>query len=100
MTTGRDGAGPIPPALCLTLDADSTTTLASKKFALLNADVTILAQPSKMAPHIPVMKQIISTPPAVKPDQADIKAAATEGVGRAGRGEGSAVHVAVLLRRP
>ena len=71
--------------------------MRKKKFALLNADATILAEAPKMAPHIPAMKQIISTALAVKPDQVNIKATTTEGMGHIGRGEGIAVHAVVLL---
>lgn len=71
--------------------------MLKKKFALLNADATILAEAPKMAPHIPAMKQIISTALAVKPDQVNIKATTTEGMGHIGRGEGIAVHAVVLL---
>ena len=71
--------------------------MLKKKFALLNADATILAEAPRMAPHIPAMKQIISTALAVKPDQVNIKATTTEGMGHIGRGEGIAVHAVVLL---
>ena len=71
--------------------------MRKKKFALLNADATILAEAPRMAPHIPAMKQIISTALAVKPDQVNIKATTTEGMGHIGRGEGIAVHAVVLL---
>lgn len=73
--------------------------MRKKKFALLNADATILAEAPRMAPHIPAMKQIISTALAVKPDQVNIKATTTEGMGHIGRGEGIAVHAVVLLTR-
>lgn len=73
--------------------------MLKKKFALLNADATILAEAPRMAPHIPAMKQIISTALAVKPDQVNIKATTTEGMGHIGRGEGIAVHAVVLLTR-
>lgn len=71
--------------------------MLKKKFRLLNADATILAEAPRMAPHIPAMKQIISTALAVKPDQVNIKATTTEGMGHIGRGEGIAVHAVVLL---
>lgn len=73
--------------------------MRDKGFALLNADATILAEAPKMAPHIPAMKQNISTALAVKPDQVNIKATTTEGMGHIGRGEGIAAHAVVLLRK-
>lgn len=73
--------------------------MRGKGFALLNADATILAEAPKMAPHIPAMKQNISTALAVKPDQVNIKATTTEGMGPIGQGEGIAAHAVVLLRK-
>lgn len=71
--------------------------MREKGFALLNADATILAEAPKMAPHIPAMKQNITTALAVKPDQVNIKATTTEGMGHIGQGEGIAAHAVVLL---
>ena len=71
--------------------------MREKGFALLNADATILAEAPKMAPHIPAMKQNIATALAVKPDQVNIKATTTEGMGPIGQGEGIAAHAVVLL---
>ena len=73
--------------------------MREKGFALLNADATILAEAPKMAPHIPAMKQNISTALAVKPDQVNIKATTTESLGHIGQGEGIAAHAVVLLRK-
>ena len=71
--------------------------MLKKGFALLNADATILAEAPKMAPHIPAMKENIRTALAVKPDQVNIKATTTEGMGPIGQGEGIAAHAVVLL---
>ena len=71
--------------------------MREKGFALLNADATILAEAPKMAPHIPAMKQNIATALAVRPDQVNIKATTTEGMGPIGQGEGIAAHAVVLL---
>ena len=71
--------------------------MRDKGFALLNADATILAEAPKMAPHIPAMQQNIATALAVKPDQVNIKATTTEGMGPIGQGEGIAAHAVVLL---
>ena len=71
--------------------------MREKGCALLNADATILAEAPKMAPHIPAMKQNIATALAAKPDQVNIKATTTEGMGHIGRGEGIAAHAVVLL---
>lgn len=73
--------------------------MREKGFALLNADATILAEAPKMAPHIPAMKQNIAAALAVKPDQVNIKATTTEGMGPIGQGEGIAAHAVVLLSK-
>ena len=73
--------------------------MRGKGYALLNADATILAEAPKMAPHIPAMKQNIATALAVKPDQVNIKATTTEGMGPIGQGEGIAAHAVVLLSK-
>jgi 2-C-methyl-D-erythritol 2,4-cyclodiphosphate synthase len=62
-----------------------------------NADVTIIAQAPRMAPHIPVMREHIAADLAIAPDRINIKATTTERLGSIGRGEGIAVHAVALL---
>lgn len=66
-------------------------------YVLGNADVTVIAQAPKLAPHIPSMRDLIAADLGVEPDQINIKATTTEGLGFAGREEGIAVHCVVLL---
>ena len=69
-------------------------------YRLANADLTIVAQRPKLAPHIPTMVERLAADLAVTPDQVNVKATTTEGMGFAGRGEGIAVYaVALLLSR-
>ncbi len=66
-------------------------------YVLGNADITIVAQAPKMAPHLAAMKQNLVVDLVVNPAQINIKATTTEKLGYAGREEGIAVHVVVLL---
>jgi len=64
-----------------------------------NADVTIIAQTPRMAPHIQVMKEIIASDLKAKITSINIKATTTEKLGFIGREEGIAVHAVVLLEK-
>ncbi len=68
-----------------------------KKYSILNADMTIIAQAPKLAPHIDSMRSNIAEDLRVTESQINIKATTTEGMGYAGRGEGIAAHAVVLL---
>lgn len=66
-------------------------------YRLLNADATVIAQAPKMAPHIAAMRTVIAADLHATPEQINIKATTTEGLGYIGRREGIAVHAVVLL---
>jgi 2-C-methyl-D-erythritol 2,4-cyclodiphosphate synthase len=66
-------------------------------YKLGNADITIVAQAPKMAPHIPAMCDNIAADLQVDLNQINIKATTTEKLGFEGRKEGIAVHAAVLI---
>jgi len=66
-------------------------------YQLGNADITILAQVPKMAPHISAMVELIASDLETRVSQVNIKATTTEKLGFVGRGEGIAVHAVVLL---
>lgn len=68
-------------------------------YRLGNADVTIVAQTPKMAPHTLAMKEIIAGDLKVKSTRVNIKATTTEKLGFIGREEGIAVHAVVLLEQ-
>lgn len=71
--------------------------LAEQSFAIVNADITILAQAPKMAPHIEAMRVALSADMDIEPRAINIKASTTEGMGFVGRKEGIAVHAVALL---
>lgn len=66
-------------------------------WAALNADVTVIAEAPKLAPHVPAMRQVVADLLALPLDAVSIKATTTEGLGFTGRGEGIAAQAVVLL---
>ena len=68
-------------------------------YRLGNADVTIMAQSPKMAPHIDAMRGILAADLDCGRDQVNVKATTTEGLGFVGRKQGIAVAAVVLLER-
>lgn len=68
-------------------------------YMLVNADITIIAQAPKMAPHIPEMCRLIAEDLQVAVDQVNVKATTTEKLGFEGRKEGIAVQVVVLIEK-
>lgn len=62
-----------------------------------NADMTIIAQAPKMAPHIQAMREAIANDLNSAISQVNVKATTTEKLGFTGRGEGIAAEAVVLL---
>lgn len=70
-----------------------------KGYVLVNADITIIAQAPKMAPHISAMCKNIATDLNVEVDRINVKATTTEKLGFEGRKEGIAVQAVVLIEK-
>ncbi|QQD24970.1 2-C-methyl-D-erythritol 2,4-cyclodiphosphate synthase [Venatoribacter cucullus] len=68
-----------------------------KGYRVGNADITIIAQAPKMAPHIQTMREYIAADLQVRLDDINVKATTTEKLGFTGRKEGIAVEAVVLL---
>lgn len=68
-----------------------------KGYKLINADITIIAQAPKMAPHIQAMCANIAADLLVDVDFINVKATTTEKLGFEGRKEGIAVQAVVLI---
>jgi 2-C-methyl-D-erythritol 2,4-cyclodiphosphate synthase len=66
-------------------------------YALGNADITIVAQAPKLAPHIGAMRENLAKDCESEIDNMSIKATTTEKMGFTGRGEGIAAMASVLL---
>ncbi|WP_421133514.1 2-C-methyl-D-erythritol 2,4-cyclodiphosphate synthase [Alteromonas sp. A079] len=71
--------------------------IKDKGYVLGNADMTIVAQAPKMAPHINEMRALIANDCHVDVDAINVKATTTEKLGYTGRKEGIAAHAVVLL---
>ena len=67
-------------------------------YTLTNADMTILAQAPKLAPHIPAMRSNIAKTLGVPEGCINVKATTEEHLGFTGRKEGIAAHAVVLLK--
>lgn len=73
--------------------------LQADDWQLVNADLTIIAQAPKLAPHIPQMRSLLSIDMNIDETQLNIKATTTEELGYCGREEGIAALAIVLLER-
>lgn len=71
--------------------------MIEKGFQLGNADITLVAEAPKMAPHLKAMIKHLSQDLQCSVDQLNIKATTTEKLGFTGRGEGIACYAVVLL---
>ena len=69
----------------------------ARGYALGNADLTIMAQRPKLAPHIPLMRARIAAALETAAENVSVKATTEEGLGFTGRGEGIAARAVVLL---
>ncbi len=64
---------------------------------VVNADMTVVAQSPKLAPHIAGMREALASDLQLEPSRVNIKATTTEGMGFAGRGEGIAAYAVALV---
>ena len=72
--------------------------LRGRALAVENADVTVIAQAPKIAPHREAMRRRIAQLLGVEAARVNVKATTTEGLGFLGRGEAIAAQAVVLLR--
>lgn len=73
--------------------------MKKRHFHLVNADMTIMAERPKMAPHIEKMRTNIAAVLQADTEQISVKATTTERLGFVGREEGIAASAVVLLKR-
>jgi len=71
--------------------------LQQEKWLIGNVDITILAQTPRMAGHIDAMCQRLATLMRIQPEQVNVKASTTEGMGFVGRKEGIETYAVVLI---
>ena len=73
------------------------TVMDAQGYRLGNADMTIIAELPKMAPHLRSMRKNLAKDLNCGEDQINIKATTTEKLGFTGRSEGIASQAVVLL---
>jgi 2-C-methyl-D-erythritol 2,4-cyclodiphosphate synthase len=85
-------------------DADSreflrhcTALMFKSGFVLGNADITVICEQPKIAPHADAMRMNLAADLGADVAQISIKATTSEKLGFAGRGEGIAAQAVVLL---
>lgn len=77
--------------------AEVLAMLRGRGLAVANADLTVIAQAPKIAPHRAAMRRQIANLLALEEQRVNIKATTTEGLGFLGRVEGIAAQAVVLL---
>jgi 2-C-methyl-D-erythritol 2,4-cyclodiphosphate synthase len=66
---------------------------------LANADVILVGEEPRLAPHRDAMRERLAGALGVEPGRVAVRATTTDGLGFAGRGEGLAAQAVALLRR-
>lgn len=96
-----------PPSAARWKDADSATFLrfAAERIAarggrLVNADVTLICERPRIAPHVPAMRARLASLLGVEEGMVSVKATTSEGLGFTGREEGIAAFAAASLLLP
>jgi 2-C-methyl-D-erythritol 4-phosphate cytidylyltransferase/2-C-methyl-D-erythritol 2,4-cyclodiphosphate synthase len=86
-------------------DADSVFMLQAaielvreRGFVVESADVVVILERPRLAPHIPAIVARLADVLGVAPDRVSIKGKTNEGVDAVGRGEAIAVHAVAVLR--
>ena len=68
-------------------------------WTLVNADVVLIGEEPRLAPHREAMRERLAGALDVEPDLVAVRATTTDGLGFTGRGEGLAAQAVALLRR-
>jgi 2-C-methyl-D-erythritol 2,4-cyclodiphosphate synthase len=71
--------------------------MQEKGFRVNNIDATIVAQRPRLAPHLSAMRERIAEKLGADPEQVNIKATTTEGMGFCGKEEGMEAFAVVSL---
>jgi 2-C-methyl-D-erythritol 2,4-cyclodiphosphate synthase len=73
--------------------------IAARGFAVVNADLTLLAEAPRIGPHRAAIVAQVAGLLGIAPADVNLKATTTERLGFIGRGEGLAASAVVLLER-
>jgi 2-C-methyl-D-erythritol 2,4-cyclodiphosphate synthase len=71
--------------------------LHARQLTVVNADLTVIAQAPKIAPHRAAIRREVAALLALPVERVNLKATTTEGLGFLGRCEGIAAQAVVLL---
>jgi 2-C-methyl-D-erythritol 2,4-cyclodiphosphate synthase len=107
---GAAGLGDIgrhfPPADETWKDADSigllvraVAMLEAENYQVVNVDVTVIAETTRIAPHADAMRGRLAAAIGIAPRHVSVKGKSNEGMGWEGRAEGIAVHAVALIDR-
>jgi 2-C-methyl-D-erythritol 2,4-cyclodiphosphate synthase len=83
----------------LELLAQAWEQVRAAGWRLANADVVLVGEEPRLAPHRDEMRQRLAAALAVEPELVAVRATTTDGLGFAGRGEGLAAQAVALLVR-
>lgn len=77
-------------ASSLAILAETASALRGAGWAIVNVDVTLIAEAPRIAPHRTEMIERVSSSLGIRAEQVSVKATTTDGLGATGRGEGMA----------
>lgn len=83
----------------LELLAQAWERIQTSGWRLANADVVLVGEEPRLAPHRDEMRRRLATALGVDPELVAVRATTTDGLGFAGRGEGLAAQAVALLVR-
>jgi 2-C-methyl-D-erythritol 2,4-cyclodiphosphate synthase len=83
----------------LELLAEAWERIQAQGWRLANADVVLVGEEPRLAPHRGDMRQRLAAALGVEPELVAVRATTTDGLGFAGRGEGLAAQAVALLVR-
>jgi 2-C-methyl-D-erythritol 2,4-cyclodiphosphate synthase len=83
----------------LRLLAQAWEQIRARGWELANADVVLIGEEPRLAPHRDEMRERLATALGVDPDLVAVRATTTDGLGFPGRGEGLAAQAVALLTR-
>jgi 2-C-methyl-D-erythritol 2,4-cyclodiphosphate synthase len=79
--------------------AEAWNRVRSAGWELVNADVVLIGEEPRLAPHRDAMRARLAGALGVEPERVAVRATTTDGLGFTGRGEGLAAQAVALLRR-
>jgi 2-C-methyl-D-erythritol 2,4-cyclodiphosphate synthase len=104
---GMEDIGALFPSGDPALEGASSVDLLARAYArvrgagweLVNADVVLIGEQPRLAPHRNAMRERLAGALGVETERVAVRATTTDGLGFTGRGEGLAAQAVALLRR-